>query len=547
MEVRRESTSQGDATPQEEIFPKLTIDIEKANFNPDPPEKLNSCEGSDSGVEVLEPPHLLQRTLSTNSANFPDFGNVTPARSCDSSIMSCGSNYGDVYNSLVRRNSTLLEEYKMRNSDGTSEGGSESSSVVSPRSGKRNGSLTSKRKVTVENKCRSSGVVRTKGKSPSRAKSTERLGKKAVPNSLLLNSGKKIGRAVPVGKIPQAKTTCKLAATPTDDGRWPSVHSKPAPLMTRSARCILPGECGDKAKKVEEKKKEARTVEKYATLPRRRKERSAEDLAEGKAREHSASRHPKPLLKTLKDTLRSESVDSKPKSEQKPRLKASPSKQTPFAIRRKTAVKTKIYKETSSQTLLTRSDIENALPGLSVNPPRSEELEKLTQQHELLNELYRKLSLEFEKQKLQLEETEGKLKEERTEKEGLEVELRKNTERVLAILGDKPNEENGGGDSLLVLENRFQDVSQIIIKQEREISDLHSHCRGLQKKLEKSVAENKSLLQQQKDFEAETCEMADFMKAEVSTLNDSLKESELEISRLKDLLRKKEEVCERRR
>lgn len=116
--------------------------------------KLISCEGSDSGVEGLEPPDncLLKRTLSTNSQDFQ-------VQSCDSSIISCCSNYEEAYNILVRRSSTLFEDYKLRSGDGTSEGGSESSSVV--------GSTTSR---NVGGGRKKVGVAENKGKSASTAR-----------------------------------------------------------------------------------------------------------------------------------------------------------------------------------------------------------------------------------------------------------------------------------------------------------------------------------------------------------------------------------------
>lgn len=116
--------------------------------------KTISCEGSDSGVEGLEPSEdcLLKRTLSTNSQDFQ-------IQSCDSSIVSCCSNYEEAYNILVRRSSTLFENYKLRSGDGTSEGGSESSSVV--------GSTTSR---NVSGGRKKVGVTDAKGKSANATK-----------------------------------------------------------------------------------------------------------------------------------------------------------------------------------------------------------------------------------------------------------------------------------------------------------------------------------------------------------------------------------------
>lgn len=112
--------------------------------------KAISCGGSDSGVEGLEAPDncLLKRTFSTNSQDFQ-------VQSCDSSIISCCSNYEEAYNILVRRSSTLFEDYKLRSGDGTSEGGSESSSII--------GSTTSRNVSSGRKKV---GVADAKGKTP---------------------------------------------------------------------------------------------------------------------------------------------------------------------------------------------------------------------------------------------------------------------------------------------------------------------------------------------------------------------------------------------
>lgn len=84
-------------------------------------------------------------------------------------------------------------------------------------------------------------------------------------------------------------------------------------------------------------------------------------------------------------------------------------------------------------------------------------------------------------------------------------------------------------DSLIVLETEFQNVGKVVIKQEEEISKLNDFCRSLQRDLEKSVAAQQSLLQQQQELEAEGLEMQEFLQTEKTTLGDSLKEAETEI------------------
>lgn len=97
-------------------------------------------------------------------------------------------------------------------------------------------------------------------------------------------------------------------------------------------------------------------------------------------------------------------------------------------------------------------------------------------------------------------------------------------------------DENGSSDSLMVLETRFQNVSQVVIRQEEEITKLNCLCRVLERDLEKSLAAQKALLQQHQELEAESREMEEFMQAEKNALTDALKETESETASLKERL-----------
>lgn len=96
-----------------------------------------------------------------------------------------------------------------------------------------------------------------------------------------------------------------------------------------------------------------------------------------------------------------------------------------------------------------------------------------------------------------------------------------------------------------MLENRFHKAGQVIIKQENEISELHSFCRQLQKDLEKSLTAQKCLLQQQQDFEAEGKELKDFMQAEKSMLTEALTETEHKIKTYQKSIKDRDEEIER--
>ncbi|XP_063921651.1 nuclear anchorage protein 1 isoform X2 [Zophobas morio] len=480
--------------------------------------EIHLFEGSDSGVEVVElnDSAFYQRALSSNSANEFD----TIARSCDSSIISgC---FDDAYNLLVRRNSTLLEDYTGRNCDGTSENGSESSSVTGSscsRNSKR--VINAKKKVNVQEKTvtkersRSKPPIPRRCDNPARLKSIDRLQgktpKKSTPGSLDLTK-KEPKRPSSARAV---KTPC---VTPTDDGRWPSINSKPAPLMSRSLRGILD------APKL--RQMDTKTIEKYATLPRRRKDKLNEE--------------------TKKEPIR---IVKKPGSKE-----TTPSKNTLL----KKKQKIKIYHETMVQTALTVSDVDKAFAGLNVTPLAPTDVEKCDKNEQVdmsikdietlqaqikdLRDKYEALQKEHKTQGEKLVETEGKLRQETVEKEGLQEELKNNSQRVLAILGENnpSDDENVSSDSLMVLESRFQNVSQVVIRQEEEISKLNSCCRSLQIDLEKSLASQKILVQQQQELEAESIELQEFMQAEKTTLSDALKEAENEMTRCQKQLTKKD-------
>lgn len=92
----------------------------------------------------------------------------------------------------------------------------------------------------------------------------------------------------------------------------------------------------------------------------------------------------------------------------------------------------------------------------------------------------------------------------------------------------------------MILENRFQNVSHVVIKQEEEISKLNEFCRSLQRDLEKSLATQKILLQQQHELEMESVELQEFMQTEKETLSEAIKDLETDNKHCKLLLNQKE-------
>lgn len=275
---------------------------------------------------------------------------------------------------------------------------------------------------------------------PIRLKSIDRLQGKATasvklvrpkqqaPNNLdLTNSAKKDSK-----RSRASSSTRTPIVTPTDDGRWPSVNSKPAPLMSRSMR----GALDTPRPKITQT--ETKTIEKYATLPRRKKEKSDEKVPEKEQK---------------KTTSRDSSISRMSMAKKQSSKDSTPSKMTNYRIKQKT----KIYHEFSIQTALTMSDIEKALNGVcvQVKDPNEQEkcdievqvdihakdIEKLQEELRSLKEKYNTLSDNYNVQTVKLKETEDKLKVETLEKQSLKEELHKNSQRVLAILGQETADE----------------------------------------------------------------------------------------------------------
>lgn len=432
--------------------------IEVSSLNSSTCTKSVSCEGSDSGVEVIDSCYL-QRTSSINSNHSQDFGSVTPACSYESSIISCCSNYEEAYNILVRRNSALFEYYDLGVCDGTSEGGSESSSVAGSSSSKTSKRVnlagTKRRLVGNEEKSKSSSTVQRSRPTSvsrntgvrSRAKSTDKQSanlkhdstktpnsnNKAVPNNLTLSITKKEGKSKP-STSRASSTTRTPITTPTDDGRWPSINSKPAVSMGKAVRGLFTGEASKRNNTTNNK---SSTLEKYATLPRRRKE-NVENLKENKST-------------TIKENnLNRNNVIKKQTSRE-----SSTPKSLPPYPRKKNVPKTKIYHEISIQTALTQTDIEKALSGITFQPTSPQDVEKVVKEIQVdiklketeqlkekiktLSEHNEKLKEEFKIQSKNCCDLDERLKYEKLDNERLKEELKQNTERVLAILGNDGN------------------------------------------------------------------------------------------------------------
>ncbi|XP_054010899.1 uncharacterized protein LOC128893729 isoform X2 [Hylaeus anthracinus] len=576
-------------------------------------EGKDSKDGSDSGVEgcATEVP----RVRSRNSIDYASSCGGLDEASCDSSLVSCCSVYEDPC-------ATLPDDVRLTTGgEGTSEGGSESSSIagsVSVRTNRTNTKRTvaasgvSKKKtsatetqktprvkpapvstnyLTTTPRCKPRTVTPrsilsktqpvTRDRARSREKSTAKEGScEATPVSTRTSTTFRSGtvampprtrtRPIP-DSLPSALTT-EINKDLAQRGRGPSGSCRSrGGSSTRGARTpsSTPSEevrkplstprvpytgrtDAGRGSRVDKMTISAdnKALDTYATLPRRNRTKITVPKTTEKTDKITRSRS------GSRDASLSRQIERKV-----PGRESSVHKSLPPYPRHKIAEKTRIYHETSVQTGLTGQDIENALSGVPSAVAGPEVVERLhegcqtegtwedmhTMQSDLkrLNEETSSQKMENEKLKAEITEVKRLLEEEQADHAFARQELDRNAQRVLAMLGTPQSEHAEGSDSFLELECHLQSSGQVVANQQLEIADLQSLCRMLSRDLEKSLAAQKALLQQQQELEAESAEMQDFLQEEKATLVDALKEAETELSKKEEMLAKREVELER--
>lgn len=569
---------------------------------PELPIKSNNWagDGNDSGVEAgtVSNTIALQRALSSNSAGYASssgglevpIGNA----SCNSSILSFCSDSFEGKNG----NGKAYKQNNLSN-DCTSEGGSESSSVSGgPTNGKR--SSTSRRKIEtippINGKHGENSVARSRTRAASASRAMVHNKPVGAPNLATMERARSrdktpstpckpptIGRSVslrrtikpetlPTGlrdpNSPAVQRAALLNRTPsitrgrtpfgatpnTDDRRWPSINAKNHGNAPKSHR----GRSTTPEKVVVRTKygpmvldnKSTNSIEKFATLPRRRRERSVEDLQKD-SRSNSI----------VRDRM-SSSINSKYATASK---ESSPQKTFPPYGARGRVVKTKIYHETSIQTAMTGKDIDDAFAG-KVKDIRVDAVQQVHREVQVdirdkqIEQLEAKLlKVHSEKEGLQksllernqiLITLEHQLNRERDEKATIRNELQSNTDRVLGMLESvyaTPPPDGDNCDSLLMLESQIQMSGHALEEKQDEINTLRSLCRNLQDEMKRSFNVQKILLEQKEFIEKETSELQDFLQDEKTAAVEALKEAELEIEQCQQKLEQKEAEVERLR
>ncbi|XP_037045852.1 uncharacterized protein PFB0145c-like isoform X2 [Bradysia coprophila] len=564
---------------------KTTINSEPAENkdNKDVPEfknivrKLCYGDGNDSGVECVA--GALQRALSSNSGGYASSGGLDEAAgngSCASSMISCCSD--------------TCEPKPTNINDCTSEVGSESSSVTGipcerkqsvikkkvaltepniVKSGKKddNSVARSRSRAASANRAAVSGSQIISDRARSRDKmtsSTMSISKSVTPQNRStpvkrshipdsLPSGLKEPSTPAIQRVVGSRTPSssrnRTPVTPTiEDGRWPSTGTK----ATGTAKASRAGSATPENIVVKTRvgllnlDLKSPTADKFATLPRRRREKSSDDLCSN-ARSSSVQRE-----------RMTSSVVRRQQS-----LRESPSTRTLSLPRRsKTIPRTKIYHETTVQTAITGKDIEDAFGGVKkdINVESIETRNKSSQvdirdkEIELLQEQIRKLTEDYSNLQGQLNErsetltsVEQQLNREREEKQAMTKELQSNTERVQGLLSlvkvEAPQEENG--DSLLMLESQIQLSGYELELKQQEVDKLNRFCEELQSEMHKSVRVHQTLLEEKECAEKESNELQDFLHDEKAALVDALKEAEIEVERLKQSYAHKDVDIER--
>lgn len=189
-----------------------------------------------------------------------------------------------------------------------------------------------------------------------------------------------------------------------------------------------------------------------------------------------------------------------------------------------------IYHETSCQTGLTSNDINNILSGNNIsyeNKPNYNEQEIQTDMNielyddlKKLNDDINILKIENDNLKLKLLNTEKMLDNEKLNNKYTRDELKENCKKIIEILGFNNNDDN----NLYKLESSHLNDKDKIVESSNnyEINNLNKLC----KILEKSLIGQKQLLKYQQLIDNETIELKEFLQFEKIAMNEAMKDME---------------------
>lgn len=183
-----------------------------------PGESKDSKDGSDSGVEGCATE--LPRVRSRNSVDYASSCGGLDEASCDSSLVSCCSVYEDPC-------ATLPDDLRLNAGEGTSEGGSESSSIAGSISAR--GTRTNNKRTVIASAANKKKIGTTEPQKPSRTKPPP-------PSSTVSATPRSKSRTATPRTVPS-----KMQPGCRDRGR--SRESKPSSVREMNCRDATPTNC----------------------------------------------------------------------------------------------------------------------------------------------------------------------------------------------------------------------------------------------------------------------------------------------------------------
>ncbi|XP_019894067.1 golgin subfamily B member 1 isoform X2 [Musca domestica] len=359
--------------------------------------------------------------------------------------------------------------------------------------------------------------------------------------------------------LSRARTPC----TP-DDGRWPGVGSTRA-NQSRRGLSVTPdlGSLKMRSSMMASMEIKSSASSPYSTMPRRRKQKSVEDLTGRNSRSSSITRESRmtsSVIMTSRKSLSTTAYSNSSTPTQNKSMSASLTlaKQTASKKLQQPVCKTRIYHEIASQTALTSADLEKAFAGVAstTRPVESVEQNHQGSQVDIRDQELERLRDEVRHFAQREQELSSKLKRERDEKLAMQRELHLNTERVMGLLNlarvagngkmldvSTPTSDEGENnqDSLLMLESQIQLSGHELLERQQEVGQLRKLCRSLQAEMERSIMQQEFLLQEKTALEQESNELQDFLQHEKAAMCDALKDLENEYQQCKQQMASKDE------
>uniref|UniRef100_A0A1B0BYZ6 Uncharacterized protein n=1 Tax=Glossina palpalis gambiensis TaxID=67801 RepID=A0A1B0BYZ6_9MUSC len=378
-----------------------------------------------------------------------------------------------------------------------------------------------------------------------------------LPNQLSRTTSMSMQRLVQrTPSLSRARTPCT-----SEDGRWPGISSSRS-ASARRGMSVTPDLASLKMRSsiMASMEIKSNSSSPYGTLPRRRKQKSVEDLTGRSSRSSSISRETRMstsvIMSSRKSLTSSYGSNTATPTQQKSLISslAMSKRENQNSRKSSTAIcKTRIYHETGSQTALTSQDLEKAFAGVASHTKAIDAVELHDQetQAEIRDEELERLRCEVRQLTEREQELAIKLKREREEKLAIQRELHLNTERVMGLLAlarvagngkivdaGTPTSDEGEGshDSLLMLESQIQMSGHELIERQQEVGQLRKLCRSLQIEMERSLMQQECLMQQKAAIEQESTELQDFLQHEKVAMCDALKELENEYQLCKQQL-----------